>query len=136
MCASILLVDDDPNILQTFKMIFRELGHRIRTAVDGGEAMRAVEEEYFDLAVLDYGLPESTGDEVASRLLDSKRCGNVVFLSGHVEDEFKAKMAGLGSRVFEKPVCPEFFVGETDRMLQGGSGVVGEPMGFPGGVMM
>jgi len=117
-------------------MILKELGHRIRTAMNGGEAMKAVEDEYFDLAVLDYMLPETTGDEVASRLLDSKRCGNVVFLSGHVEDEFKVKMAGLGSRVFEKPVCPEFFVDETDRMLQSGPGVVHEPMSIPVGVSM
>ncbi len=61
MSHRILLVDDDRFLLENIARLLRGQGFEVRTAGDGAEARRAVEEFRPELAVLDVGLPDTDG---------------------------------------------------------------------------
>jgi CheY-like chemotaxis protein len=71
----ILVVDDDPAILQVRKLVFEVLGYRVLIAYSGEEALEHMQQHRVDLIVLDYTLPEMNGEQTA-RLIRSLH-GNV-----------------------------------------------------------
>jgi two-component system, OmpR family, alkaline phosphatase synthesis response regulator PhoP len=62
--ASILLVEDEENLQEALKLNLELEGYEISVASDGAEAIRKVEEAYFDLLILDIMLPEIDGISV------------------------------------------------------------------------
>jgi two-component system alkaline phosphatase synthesis response regulator PhoP len=58
---SILLVEDEENLHHALKLNLELEGYQITSAFDGSKALKAVEEEYFDLIILDIMLPEIDG---------------------------------------------------------------------------
>src|SRR6266704_3684979 len=64
----ILVADDDKTLREELAVLLREDGHAILTAADGGEALRTVERESFDVALLDLRMPKATGLDVLHRL--------------------------------------------------------------------
>ena len=63
--ASILVVEDDPDLLSLMEMILCEGGYRVRTAREGGEALARVGEEMPGLVFLDMRMPGMNGWEFA-----------------------------------------------------------------------
>ncbi|MEJ7737887.1 MAG: response regulator transcription factor [Chitinophagaceae bacterium] len=61
MKPSILLVEDEINLHETLKLNLELEGYEVTSAYDGSKALRAVQEEYFDLIILDIMLPEIDG---------------------------------------------------------------------------
>ena len=66
--ARILLVDDDPELLEAVRIRLRANGYEVRTASDGVQATRLARLDHPDLVVLDIGMPGGDGHTVASRL--------------------------------------------------------------------
>ena len=64
MTASVLAVDDNATVRKAIAMRLGSLGFRVVTAADGPHALQAVEQETFDLVLLDLKLPGMRGDEV------------------------------------------------------------------------
>src|SRR6185312_15235587 len=64
----ILVVDDEPNIVDVVSMALRFHGYAVETAGTGAEALSAVTAFRPDLVVLDVMLPDMEGFEVARRL--------------------------------------------------------------------
>ncbi|HSN08768.1 MAG TPA: response regulator, partial [Hanamia sp.] len=58
---SILLVEDEENLQDALKLNFEMEGYEVTSAYDGEEALKAIQNEYFDLIVLDVMLPEIDG---------------------------------------------------------------------------
>ena len=58
---SILLVEDEENLLEALKLNLEMEGYEVTGAYDGAEALRAVQKEYFNLIILDVMLPELDG---------------------------------------------------------------------------
>src|ERR1044071_9210391 len=65
---SILLVEDEENLHEALKLNLELEGYSVSSAVDGAEALRSVEQEYFDLVILDVMLPEVDGITVAETI--------------------------------------------------------------------
>lgn len=66
--GSILLVEDEENLQDALKLNLELEGYEVTTASDGAAALRAVEQEYFDLILLDVMLPELDGISVAETI--------------------------------------------------------------------
>jgi DNA-binding response OmpR family regulator len=69
--ASILIADDDPNILRALSFLMQREGHDVRTATDGREALAAVAEKLPDVLLLDLMMPHGNGYEVCQALRSS-----------------------------------------------------------------
>src|ERR1700730_6279656 len=70
---SILVVDDQEETLVSSKLLLEREGHRVLTAVGGREALSLINEEQFDLIVVDYFMPQMNGEELvrAIRKIDA-----------------------------------------------------------------
>ena len=64
----ILIADDEPRLLHIVTMYLGMEGYEVRGASDGDEALRLIEAEPFDLAVLDVMMPGTDGLEVCRRI--------------------------------------------------------------------
>src|ERR1700748_3733262 len=59
--GSILLVDDEENLHEALRLNLEMEGYEVTSAYDGNEALKAINNEYFDLIILDVLLPEIDG---------------------------------------------------------------------------
>lgn len=65
---SVLLVDDEENIQDALKLNFEMEGYEVTSVYDGEAALKAVNNEYFDLIILDVMLPEIDGITVCENI--------------------------------------------------------------------
>jgi DNA-binding response OmpR family regulator len=100
----ILVADDDETLRTELAGILREDGHEVVTAADGGEALRIVGRESFDVALLDLRMPKASGLEVLHRLRTVRPETAVVMVTGQgtVDAAVEAMKAGAIDFV-EKP---------------------------------
>jgi DNA-binding response OmpR family regulator len=75
--SSILIADDDPNILRALSFLMQREGHDVRTATDGRETLAAVAEKLPDVLLLDLMMPHGNGYEVCQALRGSPTYKNV-----------------------------------------------------------
>ncbi len=66
--GSILIVEDEENLHATLKLNLEMEGYEVSSAFDGTEAMKAVQNEYFDLIIMDIMLPEIDGIAVTESI--------------------------------------------------------------------
>ena len=119
MTHHILIVDDDEEILELFKLILEDEGYRVDTAVCGKEAIeKATANEYY-LALLDFDLPDIKRTEIASTLYERKRIQNLVFATGysHIFDFIDPKNEE-SRKALLKPVYVEDFVDSVRDALE------------------
>src|ERR1700693_6219308 len=93
MPARILIIEDEPGIVDFLERGLRTYGFEIESAADGVAGTERALGETFDLVVLDMMLPLRSGLEVLEELRDSKPALPVIILTarGEVED----RVAGL-----------------------------------------
>ncbi len=109
--GTILVVDDEPNILRTVKTALRVEGYDTDTASTGNAALERLQSRAYDLALLDVQLPEVNGLEVLRRVRAQGLDVPVIVMSGHGTIEMALQATRLGARDFlEKPLS-------TDRLL-------------------
>jgi len=102
--ATILTVDDEPQILQTVGGILADEGFEVLTATDGDTALRLVREEAPDLVLLDIALPDQDGLEVLSEIKRQNPLLPVIMISAYGSVENAVKATRLGAYDFiEKP---------------------------------
>ncbi|SHF73986.1 response regulator transcription factor [Flavisolibacter ginsengisoli] len=66
--TSILLVEDEENLHEALKMNLELEGYEVTSAFDGIQAMKAVQNEYFDLIIMDVMIPEIDGFNVTQNI--------------------------------------------------------------------
>ncbi len=66
--GNILLVEDEENLHEALKLNFELEGYGITSAYDGAEALKALQNEYFDLIIMDIMLPEIDGISVSENI--------------------------------------------------------------------
>ena len=71
MGSKILVVDDEPDVVEFLKNLLTDNGYEVGTAVDGVKAMQAVTNERPDLILLDLQMPEETGTGFYRKLRNS-----------------------------------------------------------------
>jgi two-component system KDP operon response regulator KdpE len=100
MAARILIVDDEPNIIGTVAPLLRAKGYDVRTALTGRAALEAVERDKPDLIVLDLGLPDMDGVDVAVAVRQSSGVPILVLSARGAEgDKVRALAAGADDYV-------------------------------------
>ncbi len=108
MTDRILLVDDDDDVIYSFRSILEDEGYMVYSANDADEAVKIMRDNEVQLAIMDYVLSRTRGDELAETLNAINRKLKIIFVSGHLEviDASNRLVCGVCS-VFLKPVNPE-----------------------------
>jgi CheY-like chemotaxis protein len=114
--SSILIVDDDKNLANSFKIVLQSVGFDVDVARTGTQAIYRAERKNYDLVLLDLNLPDLMGDEVAESLYKLKGDLDIIMITGY--RKFKDEMEGQHS-VLMKPIPPEELVKITkDTMVK------------------
>ncbi len=94
----ILVVDDVRALSQTQAMMLRHLGHDVKMATDGAEALRIVLAERPDVVFLDISMPDMDGIEVACEIRKHAELDNTVLiaLTGHAEERWQRRALSAG----------------------------------------
>jgi len=116
----VLLVDDEEELVSTLAERLAMRGITTSWATDYRSALKIVEQESFDIALLDVRLPEMNGLEL-KRLLEA-RCPAMkyIFLTGHgSEEDFNACSAESGRDYYLiKPVQIEVLMAKLNEIFQ------------------
>jgi CheY-like chemotaxis protein len=86
--ASVLIVDDNPQILELLEAYLESLNVRVRLAADGEAALAAVEREPIDVILLDIMMPKRSGFEVCRLLKDDPRYRDIPIIMVTALNEF------------------------------------------------
>ena len=104
MPETLLVVDDEPQILQAVSGILQDEGFEVLTALDGETALKMVVEGNPDLVLLDINLPGLDGLEVLSEVKKRRPWLPVIMISAYGSVENAVKATRLGAYDFiEKP---------------------------------
>ena len=122
--ARLLVVDDEPNIVELLSASLRFAGFDVAAAHDGQEALRAAREQRPDLIVLDVMMPGIDGFEVVRRMRSEGLHSPVLFLTAR--DATEDKISGLtlgGDDYVTKPFSLEEVIARIRAVLRrAGSG--------------
>jgi two-component system OmpR family response regulator len=115
----ILVVDDEPNIVDLVSTTLRFQGFDVATAANGGEAIAAANSFRPHLILLDVMLPDMDGFEVARRLGADRSGVPIVFLTARdtTEDKIRGLTSG-GDDYVTKPFSLEELVARIDTILR------------------
>lgn len=117
----ILLVDDEPNIVQLARMYLEREGYRVAAVGDGRAALDAVARQKPALVVLDIMLPEMDGLEVCRRLRAQDNPIAILMLTARDEDVDKILGLELGADDYlTKPFNPREMVARVKAILRRG----------------
>jgi DNA-binding response OmpR family regulator len=115
---TILVVDDEPNILEVVSAYLRRELYRVVTAADGEEALKQVAEHSPDLIVLDVMLPRLDGLEVLRRVRATSNTP-VIMLTARGEETDKLVGLGIGADDYlTKPFSPRELVARIKAVLR------------------
>ena len=105
----ILVVDDDLMILEVTQKILEILGYQVKTAETGETALEMLQEESFDLLILDMIIPEAIdGTETFRRIIENNPTQAAIIVSGYAESERVNEAIRLGIKSFiKKPFSKE-----------------------------
>jgi two-component system, OmpR family, KDP operon response regulator KdpE len=118
--ASILLVEDDPLLRHAFKLLLEDAGYRVHEAGTAAEALDQAVTEKPSLVLLDLGLPDRPGLEVARELTTQHQTLGirVVALTGRVgPQERRACLEAGCSHFFTKPIEPRELLRQLPGLL-------------------
>jgi len=114
----ILIVDDEPSILEVVSSYLRCDGHSVATAASGREALEKFRRNHFDLVILDRVMPEMSGDQTARFIKQLNQDIPVIMLTG-----FGALIEVTGSQrqavdiVLSKPVTIDALRSTIGKLL-------------------
>jgi DNA-binding response OmpR family regulator len=117
----VLLVDDEPSILQLARMYLERDGFRIQEAKDGEAALEAITRLQPALVVLDVMLPKLDGFEVCRRVRADNNSVAIIMLTARDEDIDKILGLELGADDYlTKPFNPRELVARVKAILRRG----------------
>lgn len=100
----ILLIDDEPEILDLLRMMLKTEGYDVSTSRCGKEALNKLEKASYDAVVCDYLMPLMDGITLLKQVRNNKDYTPFVFFSGDAHETHQIKMKNLGAYEFiEKP---------------------------------
>jgi two-component system sensor histidine kinase/response regulator len=126
MPKSILVVDDDENILNLEKTILEQKGFEVTTAAGGAQALSVLADHSFDLILLDVMMPEVDGFTVCRKIKDDARLKDipVIFLTAKGGGEALAEGFESGAVMYiNKPFTANKLLTIVNTMLDSGSGL-------------
>tara|TARA_B100001778_G_scaffold41241_1_gene29595 strand:- start:2893 stop:3573 length:681 start_codon:yes stop_codon:yes gene_type:complete len=119
--TKILLVDDEPDIVEIIRFNLEQNGYQISTASDGLEAIKVAEKEIPHLIIMDVMMPNLDGIEACERLRQDDRFSDtiIMFLTARGEDySYVAAFDAGADDYVTKPIKPKVLVSKVKGLLR------------------
>jgi DNA-binding response OmpR family regulator len=100
--VDVLLVEDDPSVLEMYRLKLELDGYRVNTALDGEEGLKKAGDLTPDIIFLDIRLPKMDGLEVLRKLRAQEKTRDipVIILSNYDEEDLVARGLRLGAHEY------------------------------------
>ncbi len=119
--TKILLVDDEPDIIEIIKFNLEKKGYHVFTASDGLEAIKIAEKIIPHLIIMDVMMPNMDGIEACEQLRKDSKFSNtiIMFLSARGEDfSYVAAFEAGADDYVTKPIKPKVLVSKVKALLR------------------
>jgi DNA-binding response OmpR family regulator len=125
MAKSILVVEDEPNIVLSLQFLMKQAGFEVRVASDGEQALRQVEERAPDLILLDVMIPKRDGYDVCQTIRANPTWSGIyiIMLTAKGRDVDREKGLSLGANDYVTKPFSTRDLTEKVKQLLAGSGV-------------
>jgi two-component system alkaline phosphatase synthesis response regulator PhoP len=119
--SKILLVDDEPDILEILEYNLKNAGYKIYTAENGAEALEMALDKKPDLIIMDVMMPVMDGIEAVSKMREKKKLDDTIitFLTARGEDY--SMLAGFDAGADDyitKPIKPKVLISKVSSLLR------------------
>jgi DNA-binding response OmpR family regulator len=116
----VLLVDDEHELVSTLAERLSLRGIQADWAISGEEAMRLVEKNSYDVAVLDVKIPRIGGLELKHKLYGRRPALKFIFMTGHgSEEDFRSCSVETADGCYlVKPVNIEDLIGKMNELME------------------
>ena len=124
MNATVLVADDEPNIVTALEYLLGKSGYKVLIARNGEEALRLVEAHRPDLVLLDVMMPLKSGYEVCQTMHERPewRHIKIVMLSAKGRDSEVSKGLSIGADLYvTKPFSTRDLLGKVQGLLADGA---------------
>jgi CheY-like chemotaxis protein len=114
MPKRILIVDDDEMVLMALNELLSPEGYEVQTVLSGAKALERLDQNGYDLLVLDIIMPEMDGLELCKRIREKEGYKDtpIVFLTAKSREEDRAISLEAGANLFiSKPISPDKLLG-------------------------
>jgi DNA-binding response OmpR family regulator len=125
MAASVIIADDDPNIVLSLEFLMRRAGYAVRVAHDGEAVLAAVADSVPDLVLLDVMMPKRNGYDVCDALRADPACRDlrIIMLTARGQAVERTKGLALGADAYvTKPFSTREVVELVRQTLAGCAG--------------
>lgn len=115
---SILIVDDEPSIVEYLEILLGQHGHRVRSVADGRDAVRALMSAPTNIVLLDLMMPEQHGMTTLEQIRAVNTEVGVIILTGYAETA--SAVAALRLRADDylgKPFKPDELLAAIERVV-------------------
>ena len=114
----VLVVDDDPDLLNAVSFSLRAEGFMVRACGDCAAAMEAAADCAPDCLVIDYRLPEMDGLRLGARLRDMGAGAPLVIITSHPDRQCRRAVERADAVIVEKPLLGDVLRDQIQRLLQ------------------
>ena len=121
MSATILVVEDEPQVQELVAINLEHAGHRVRRAATAGEAEISIREELPDVLILDWMLPDESGISLTRRLRENERTRSLPILMLTARAMEQDKISGLEAGADDyltKPFSPKELAARIKAVLR------------------
>jgi len=128
--AEILIIDDDPDIVEALQIMLESKSYRVRSAFDGQEGLREAKKKKPDLIVLDLVLPKEDGTTLCRELKENPEYSDIpilVFTAMAERMNIKVLSGSGAARLpvdayVDKPIQPNVLLGLVKQLLDKAKG--------------
>jgi CheY-like chemotaxis protein len=120
MKKKILVVDDDDLVLMAIQELLAPMGFSVTTCPSGAEALEKVNQDRFDLIILDVIMPEMDGYEVCQKIrrMESYAETPIMMLTAKSGEEDKQRGMEVGANLYlSKPISPKRLTALVEEAL-------------------
>lgn len=117
---NILIAEDDKDIRDLIVLTLGFHGFNVSSAKDGKEAVEIVQEQSFDIILMDVRMPRMTGYEACRRLKEDEKTSDIpiIFLSAKgQETEIQTGLSAGAADYVLKPFAPDLLVETINKVL-------------------
>ncbi len=120
---TVLIAEDEANMLHLLEKIFSRHGYKVLSASNGQIALDIYQRYKKEIAVvfLDMGLPKISGRDVLRQIKDAKSDVKVIVTSGYIEPVTRLEIDYAGVRFLRKPYTPEEVFKTLGSLVEGAS---------------
>ncbi len=116
---SLLIIDDEPDLLDVMKALLEEHGFSVMTAISVQEACRKIYSKKIDLIISDFKMPQGGGTAILNYLNKTpEQKTPIIFVSGHLQPNDQAILKQGALAVLTKPVPEDRLIAVVDNLLK------------------